>query len=183
MKIPFASLFTAAALVLAAGLPHSASAAKAAKSPAKKPATEQAAASTPQVNDFPTQARVEYVMQCMAEHGGINLDNSYHCVCAVDKIASLMNFKDYSEALTFTYMYDTPGDKGGEFRDPPQSKILRDRLKEAQKQAEGCFPPPPPKPADPVDPAPAAPAADAATATPAPAASQPAPAPATPAAP
>ena len=181
MKIPFASLFMAAALVLAAGLPHSVSAAKAAKSPAKKPATEQTAASDPQVNDFPTQTRVEYVMQCMAEHGGINLDNSYHCVCAVDKIASLMNFKDYSEALTFTYMYDTPGDKGGEFRDPPQSKILRDRLKEAQKQAEGCFPPPP-KPADPVDPVPtAAPAADAATE--APGASQPAAAPATPAAP
>ncbi len=72
----------------------------------------------------------------MAEHGGTNLDNMYHCVCAVDKIASLMNFQDYSESLTFTYMYDTPGDKGGEFRDPPQSKILRDKLKDAKKQAE-----------------------------------------------
>jgi hypothetical protein len=158
-----------------------AGAAQAAKAPKKVTAQPPSASGQPLVNDFPTQARVEYVMQCMAEHGGINLDNSYHCVCAVDKIASLMNFKDYSEALTFTYMYDTPGDKGGEFRDPPQSKILRDRLKEAQKQAEGCFPSPPPKPADPVDPAPtAAPSADAA---PAPAASQPAAAPVIPAAP
>lgn len=34
-------------------------------------------------------------------------------------------------------MYDTPGDKGNEFRDPP---LLRDRLKNAKKQAEACFP-------------------------------------------
>ena len=76
----------------------------------------------------------------MAEHGGSNLDNMYHCVCAIDKIASLMNFKDYSESLTFTYMFDTPGDKGGEFRDPPQSKILRDRLKAAREESQACFP-------------------------------------------
>ena len=163
-----------------------ADAAQGAKSPKKAPAPAPATSAQPLINDFPTQARVEFVMQCMAEHGGVNLDNSYHCVCAVDKIASLMNFKDYSEALTFTYMYDTPGDKGGEFRDPPQSKVLRDRLKDAQTQAEGCFPPPPAKPADPVDPAPpAAPAGDAASAVPPPASSQPAavPATATPAAP
>jgi hypothetical protein len=92
------------------------------------------------VNDFPTQARVEYVSQCMAEKGGANLDNMYHCVCAVDKIASYMSYQDYAESLTFTYMFDTPGDKGGEFRDPPKSKILRDKLKYAQKEAESCFP-------------------------------------------
>ena len=109
--------------------------------PAKKiPAESASPAAKPLINDFPTQARVEYVQQCMAEHGGTNLDNMYHCVCAVDKIASLMNFQDYSEALTFTYMYDTPGDKGGEFRDPPKSKTLRDRLKDAKQQAEACFP-------------------------------------------
>ena len=118
------------------------------KSPTKSPADSATPAAKPLINDFPTQARVEYVQQCMAEHGGTNLDNMYHCVCAVDKIASLMNFKDYSESLTFTYMYDTPGDKGGEFRDPPQSKILRDKLKDAKKQAEACFPVIPGKAAD-----------------------------------
>jgi hypothetical protein len=107
--------------------------------PAKEAAAPKEAAPK-ETNDFPTQARVEYVMQCMAEQGGQNLDNMYHCVCAVDKIASRMNFQEYSEALTFTYMFDTPGDKGGEFRDPPKSKELRDKLKEAKKEAEGCFP-------------------------------------------
>jgi hypothetical protein len=101
-----------------------------------------------ETNDFPTQARVEYVMQCMAEKGGQNLDNMYHCVCAIDKIASKMRFQEYSEALTFTYMFDTPGEKGGEFRDPPKSKELRDKLKEAKKEAEGCFPEVPGKKAE-----------------------------------
>ena len=103
------------------------------KAPPAKPAQGE-------TNDFPTQARVEYVMQCMAEHGGQNLDNMYHCVCAVDKIASRLKYQEYSEALTFTYLYDTPGEKGGEFRDPPQSKLLRDKLKAAKQEAEDCFP-------------------------------------------
>lgn len=141
MKTRLLPLLIATTLMLAAGPIHTANAAKVVKSTTKKPTSEQPKAPTkPLVNDFPTQARVEYVMQCMAEHGGANLDNSYHCVCAVDKIASLMNFQDYSEALTFTYMFDTPGDKGGEFRDPPKSKELRERLKAAQKEAEVCFP-------------------------------------------
>jgi hypothetical protein len=112
----------------------------------QKTATKpEAATSAQRINDFPTQARVEYVSQCMAEHGGANLDNMYHCVCAVDKIAGLMSFEEYSESLTFTYMFDTPGDKGGEFRDPPKSKLLRDKLKNAQKDAAACFPAPPQK--------------------------------------
>jgi hypothetical protein len=76
----------------------------------------------------------------MEERGGRNLDNMYHCVCAVDKIAQLMRFQEYSEALTFTYLYDTPGERGGEFRDPPRSKELRDKLKAAKGTAEACFP-------------------------------------------
>jgi hypothetical protein len=106
----------------------------------KHAAPAKEAAAPKETNDFPTQARVEYVMQCMAEHGGQNLDNMYHCVCAVDKIASRMNYQDYSEALVFTYMFDTPGEKGGEFRDPPKSKELRDKLKAAKKETEACFP-------------------------------------------
>ena len=139
IRLSAAIAWTCAALLTAAA------AESAARHPAPKhaaPAKEAAAPKEPAplVNDFPTQARVEYVSECMAERGGQNLDNMYHCVCAVDKIASRMNFQDYSEALTFTYMFDTPGEKGGEFRDPPKSKLLRDRLKAAKQEAEACFP-------------------------------------------
>lgn len=139
-KITSGILTHAMAFMLVVSLPALALAAKGKPAARSAPAAPAATTAQPLSNDFPTQARVEYVSQCMAEHGGSNLDNMYHCVCAVDKIASLMSFKDYSEALTFTYMFDTPGDKGGEFRDPPQSKVLRDQLKNAKKEAEACFP-------------------------------------------
>jgi len=96
---------------------------------------------TQAVNDFPTQARVEYVMQCMQEHGGQNYDNLYHCVCMVDQIGGSMPYEDFAQAQTFTYLFNTPGERGGEFRDPPQSEKLRSQLKQATaKAAETCFP-------------------------------------------
>jgi hypothetical protein len=89
---------------------------------------------------YPTQTRVEYVLQCMQEHGGQNYDNLYHCVCAIDKIAAKLSPAEFDQAQTFTYLYNTPGERGGEFRDPPQSKKLRDQLKEAKAEAAACFP-------------------------------------------
>jgi hypothetical protein len=133
-RLPVCLTLAASLGIFLSGPPALAAKSRAAAKSAAAPAAQ------PPANDFPTKDRVEYVMQCMAEHGGINLDNMYHCVCAVDKIASLMRFKDYAESLTFTYMFDTPGDKGGEFRDPPHSKVLRDQLKNAKKEAEACFP-------------------------------------------
>jgi hypothetical protein len=93
------------------------------------------------VNDFPTQARVEYVLQCMQEHGGQTYDTMYHCVCMIDKIASKMPYEELTQAQTFTYLFNTPGERGAEFRDPPQSAKLRNQLKETQAQAaQTCFP-------------------------------------------
>jgi hypothetical protein len=93
------------------------------------------------VNDFPTQARVEYVFQCMNEHGGQNYDNLYHCVCSADKIAEKIPYEDFAQAQTFTNFLGMAGDRGGEFRDPPQSEKLRNQLKETKKAAEeACFP-------------------------------------------
>jgi hypothetical protein len=106
--------------------------------------THQAAATsdTPRhENDFPTLARVEYVMQCMQEHGGQNYDNLYHCACAADTIASQLSYEDFGQALTFTYLFSMAGERGGEFRDPPQSERLRTRLKDAKALAHStCFP-------------------------------------------
>lgn len=100
-----------------------------------------ATASERPVNDFPTLARVEYVLQCMLEHGGQNYDNLYHCTCAADALAAKMSYEEYSQSLTFTYMFNTPGERGGQFRDPPESKRLRDLLKESKALAQSrCFP-------------------------------------------
>ncbi len=120
--------------------------------PPATPATEAApdlAAPVETRNDFPTLARVEYVMQCMLERGGQNYDNLYHCVCAADTLASKLSYEEFAQAQAFTYLYNTPGERGGEFRDPPQSRELRTRLKEAKALAQAtCFPDLPKKPGE-----------------------------------
>ena len=93
------------------------------------------------VNDYPTRDRVEYVLNCVAQHGGLNYINQYGCGCKIDKIAEKLSFSDYESAKTFTYLSKgQTGDAGAVFRDPAQSKDLRSRLKEAEASAEkSCF--------------------------------------------
>lgn len=92
------------------------------------------------VNDFPTRDRVEYVLNCVAQHGGLSYINQYACGCKIDKIAEKMSFSEYESAKTFSYLKSTPGESGNVFRDPKQSKDLRARLKAAEEYADkSCF--------------------------------------------
>ncbi len=92
------------------------------------------------VNDFPTRDRVEYVLNCVAQRGGLSFINQYACGCKIDKIAEKLTFEEYEAAKTFSYLKSTPGESGGVFRDPSQSKSLRAKLKEAEEYAEkSCF--------------------------------------------
>ena len=94
------------------------------------------AAGTATANDFPTQARVEYVLSCMDRNGGQNYDTLYACVCAVDKIAAKMTYDEYSHAQTMSVMIRTPGERGGAFRDAPGARKEVRGLKSIQKEAE-----------------------------------------------
>jgi hypothetical protein len=87
-------------------------------------------------NDYPTLARVEFVMQCMNRKGAQNYDTLYSCVCSADKLAEKMPYQTYAEAQTFTYLSGLAGERGGAFRDPPESKQLRKGLQEALTYAE-----------------------------------------------
>jgi hypothetical protein len=92
------------------------------------------------INDYPTRDRVEYVLNCVAQHGGLTFITQYACGCKIDKIAEKLSFTDYEAARTFSLLKSTPGDAGGVFRDPKQSKDLRKQLKEAEAYAEkSCF--------------------------------------------
>lgn len=109
----------------------------AATAPETRPAEAAPAA---RVNDFPTRDRIEYVLNCVAKHGGLTYVTQYACGCKIDKIAERMTFAEYEEASTFSYLRSTPGEAGGVFRDPQQSKDLRKLLKEADEYAEKqCF--------------------------------------------
>ena len=96
---------------------------------------------TPRVNDYPTRDRVEYVLNCVAQHGGLTYITQYACGCKIDKIAEKLTFTEFEAAKTFTYLSKgQTGDAGAVFRDPAQSKDLRTRLKEAEAYAEkSCF--------------------------------------------
>lgn len=95
----------------------------------------------PFVSDYPTRDRVDYVLNCVAQHGGLSYINQYACGCKIDKIAEKLNFAEYEAAKTFTYLTKgQTGDAAAAVRDPAQSKDLRKRLKDAEQYAEkSCF--------------------------------------------
>ena len=92
------------------------------------------------VNDFPTQERVDYVLACIAKHGGLTYITQYGCGCKVDKIAEKISFADYDKARTYGFLRSTTGEAGGVFRDPKESKRLKKLIQEAEEYAERmCF--------------------------------------------
>lgn len=87
-------------------------------------------------NDFPTQARVEYVLGCMDRNGGQSYNTFYPCVCAIDKIAEAMPYQAYEDAQTMSVMIRTPGEKGGPFRDAPGARKMVKNFNQVNKDVE-----------------------------------------------
>jgi hypothetical protein len=87
-------------------------------------------------NDFPTQARVEFVLRCMDSNGGQNYDTLYACVCTIDRIAEAFSYDEFSEAEAFALMRSTPGERGGVFRDPDRARALQKKYQETVAGAE-----------------------------------------------
>ncbi|HEY6336510.1 MAG TPA: hypothetical protein VI113_11570 [Alphaproteobacteria bacterium] len=92
-------------------------------------------------NDYPTSARADYVLGCMAANGNTR-ESLFKCSCAVDVIASLMPYANYEEVETALSMQRGGGVGGrvGEFQDPPVVKQLLEDLRRAQAEANlQCF--------------------------------------------
>ncbi len=92
-------------------------------------------------NDFPTQARVEFVLGCMGERGGQSYDTLYSCICLIDRIAANISYNEYTAAETLTFLYRTPGERGGIFRDAaPRSRQRIKTFRAIHEEAEAaCF--------------------------------------------
>lgn len=88
----------------------------------------------PAPNDYPTQARVEYVSECIAKSGGKQA-SLYQCSCAIDRIALSLSYDDYVEAATFARYATLPGEGGAIFRDPEEGKKKAKQYKELEAQA------------------------------------------------
>ncbi len=91
------------------------------------------------LDDYPTAARADYVLGCMAVNGGTQ-DALQRCSCSVDVIASILPYKEYQEAETVLRMRQGVGGYlADEFRAPPTAELVRE-LREAQAEAEvRCF--------------------------------------------
>jgi hypothetical protein len=87
-------------------------------------------------NDYPTSARADYVIGCIAVNGNTR-EALLKCSCAIDTIASLMPYSHYEQAETALSLQAGGGVGGrvGLFRDPPQIKAVIEELHRAQAEA------------------------------------------------
>lgn len=93
-------------------------------------------------NDYPTQDRVEYVFQCMHDHGGENYTTLYQCSCSMDYIADHLKYDDYVVADTFTRGANAMGERGSIFREIPEARPMRNQLAQLKAEAaQRCFAP------------------------------------------
>ncbi len=90
-------------------------------------------------DDYPTQARAEYVFACMASNGQTQ-QALRQCSCSIDVIASVLPYSQYEEAETVLRMRRSGGGYLAEtFRTRTANDIVRD-LQQAQAEGEiRCF--------------------------------------------
>jgi hypothetical protein len=90
-------------------------------------------------NDFPTPARVEYVMACMS---GAPQEYEYlqKCSCAVDTIAAHLTYEQFVDAQTIRSMQQSHGQNAQVYRNLDIAKEPVDLFYLAEAYAElKCF--------------------------------------------
>ena len=91
------------------------------------------------INDYPTEARADYVFVCMKANGETP-DLLRRCSCSIDVIASLLTYDKYVAAQTVASMNQVRGQIGTMFRASEQSKAMLADLRRAEAEAEvRCF--------------------------------------------
>ena len=90
-------------------------------------------------NDFPTTARVEYVLECMRGEPPAP-DALYKCSCVVDAIASRVSYDEWVEITTVAKAMTIAGERGGELRDMKDGRKIAGTYRTLQEDArKRCF--------------------------------------------
>jgi hypothetical protein len=90
-------------------------------------------------NDYPTEARADYVFACMAANGQTR-EVLGRCSCSIDMIATILPYDDYVAAETVLRMRLAPGERSAMFRGVPATTAIVADLRRAQAEAEIlCF--------------------------------------------
>lgn len=93
----------------------------------------------PALNDFPTEARAEYVFACMAVNGQTP-EMLRRCSCSVDVVASIIPYERYVEAETVLALRQVAGERVSPMRSAPVANELVQTLRRAQAEgAVRCF--------------------------------------------
>lgn len=87
------------------------------------------------VHNYPTQARVEYVNECIGKHDD-SLANVYQCSCTIDHIANVLSYEEFVTAITFARYSGLPGEGGGIFRDSDEARGTAKRFRELEKLSQ-----------------------------------------------
>jgi hypothetical protein len=90
-------------------------------------------------NDYPTEARADYVFACMQTNGQTR-EALEKCSCSIDQIAALLPFDEYEAAETIMSVRQKGGENVSMFNSyaPYLEKVKN--LKRAQVEAElRCF--------------------------------------------
>ncbi len=99
------------------------------------PALCRAQDAKPPRHDYPTSARADYVIGCLASNG-FQRQLLDRCACGIDAIADQMDYQDYETAETILSMQQASvGPRGGLFRDTPVAKETLAKLRRAQAEA------------------------------------------------
>ena len=86
-------------------------------------------------NDYPTNARVDYVFGCMAANGQTR-ESLEKCSCSVDQLAAILPYDKYVQASTILSMRQGIGQRTTAFK---STKVFDDQvaeLRRAQAEAE-----------------------------------------------
>ncbi len=90
-------------------------------------------------NDFPTEARAEFVYGCMVANGQTP-EMLRKCSCSIDYIASVIPYEKYIQMETTIRLQQIPGERGGLYRGNSWAKSLVEELNNAQAESTlKCF--------------------------------------------
>ena len=91
-------------------------------------------------NDFPTRARVEFVLNCMRESKAPQQESMYKCSCAVDAIADTVDYATWVDLGTIANATTIAGERGGVMRDMKDGRKMIASYRELQENAKKrCF--------------------------------------------
>ena len=92
-------------------------------------------------SDYPTSARVDYVIGCMMANGQTTPEMMQKCSCSIDHIATSLAYDDYEKIETLLRLQQMPGaGRNAVYKNSGWSKKAVAKLREIQADSTlRCF--------------------------------------------